>query len=342
MADNFKFSSELGLQSPADLQVPMIQQNIAPALPSSEGSGGILGFLNDLTQGLRLSSAYAQAGRGNVAPLQQLQEEENRRNLLQQLQQQSQAFQPEELRGYQSALQRGDVETAQKELLKAQNIQEFQNVLPKDIAGDTEKMKRFKTLARLESPGAALVQLRSEEAQKQAMQRLERTAKLDALSQAGMLKKDLSLGARDAYMFEKELPGAMVTSQSLPELKTNMLGIMKQYKVPEEKQVGYLKKIDKAYQEAGGAAGLLFVRDPQDPNVQKFIESYVPSVVGKSALEEYRGYSKKAKELTGQAQPQQAPAMQQPPSTPQAGKRFFSPSQQRYFVQMPDGTFRPE
>lgn len=341
MADNFNLSSEQGFAIPD--QTPVVQQLPAGPLPQEATSGpGLLDYLGSIVSAVPYFVGGFQAGQGNPAYIQSLRERERQQNLLQQLQAQAESLAPEDLRQYQNALQRGDVEGAQKAIEKAQNIQQFEQVLPKDIAGDTEKMKRFKTLARLESPGAALVQLRSEEAQKQAMQRLERTAKLDALSQAGMLKKDLSLGARDAYMFEKELPGAMVTSQSLPELKTNMLGIMKQYKVPEEKQVGYLKKIDKAYQEAGGAAGLLFVRDPQDPNVQKFIESYVPSVVGKSALEEYRSYSKKAKELTGQAQPQQVPAMQQPPSTPQAGKRFFSPSQQRYFIQMPDGTFRPE
>jgi hypothetical protein len=176
-----------------------------------------------------------------------------------------------------------------------------------------------------------------------AMQRMERTAKLDALSEAGQLKKDLSLGARDAYMFEKELPSLMVTSQTLPELKANMIAVMKQYKVPDEKQAGYLKKVDKAYQEAGGASGLLLLRDQQDPNVQKFIESYVPSVVGKSALEEYRNFSERSKQLTGKGKAQ-VPAMQQPPSTPQAqqGVRLFSPSQQRYFIKRPDGSIVPE
>jgi hypothetical protein len=135
MANEFKFDSELGLQSPADKQTPLMQQQ------SGVGGGGLADFLNQLTEGLRLSGAYYQAGQGNVAPLQMLQEQKQKQTLLNQLQ--SFAQQPE-MASFQPQIQQrlalGDVEGAAKLADQAPKLKGFtKTVMNNKLLTEEEK-----------------------------------------------------------------------------------------------------------------------------------------------------------------------------------------------------------
>lgn len=153
MADEFKFDSELGMQSPADAQIPIMQRGM---LGSGGGRGGLADLLNQLTEGLLLSGAYYQAGEGNVAPLQMLQEQQQRKNLMSQLQSMSQ----QEMEGpfgqtLQRQLQFGDLAGAQKTLVNLPRYKEAQDVLKNPKLGlSPDELESLNVFASVDPEGA--------------------------------------------------------------------------------------------------------------------------------------------------------------------------------------------
>lgn len=280
---------------------------------------GLLGFLGNLGQGLlegigKTGAAYA-ASQGQPALLQMIQEQERQQNLLNNLKQMSQ----QELEGpfgqtIQRQLQFGDVAGAQKTLANLPMYKQAQEVFKNPKLGlDPAEQESLQLFASI-SPEAAV---------KLGTQLKARKAVTEGQLQVSTKAEEQRI-AREKRQMEREkakTPGAVISSAILsgsltPENADKALpGLLRRSGInvptkPDERQI--------------------FLQDIlSDPTLQ-----LVPQQQKQGIFE--RLFSAKPNAPTAQ------PAAPTQPTAPAQGKRLYSPSAKKYFIQMPDGSIIPE
>lgn len=165
----------------------------------ADQSNPLLDFLGGLSQGVQEIAAYRQAALGNPAPVQMMQEQQQRKNLLNQLQSMSQ----QEMEGpfgqtLQRQLQFGDISGAQKTLINLPQYKQFEASLEDPSLGLSESQKKAaKTLGALD-PGSAQEYLKtalrlSGEEQKQTRVMEKTFAQRQALEEKKMQRLEAKL-----------------------------------------------------------------------------------------------------------------------------------------------------
>jgi hypothetical protein len=324
MADKFLLESELpGPQQAPEMQ-PQASSNglldVLGAIGSGLGTvGGAIGTgLLETLKALPEISAYRQAALGNAEPLKQMQEQKQQKQLRDTLQ--ATDF-GEYTPRIQNALQMGGVKEAQKVAAQIPVFKSIQSLVKGSNLTSSDKEAVLN--AGLIDPNRALDLYRSLaiiEKQQVGRQAIESAKE----------QRELRREERKVARFEQKLPGNILAS---------------------ELEIGKLKADD-----VSGILGVLQARGVKIPGTRGEQQLWVKNLLASPALKKYiptpeakkslvdgliekLGMSNTAQPQAQTAQPEAQPAAAQAPAQ---GKRLYSPSQKRYFIQRPDGTVVPE
>lgn len=241
MANGFTLDSEQLQQSPQQQQLAAQQPT-----PAQGQGGGLLGFLGNLgtglAEGLQNVGAYYQAARGNPALLQQLQAQEQQKNLLTQLQ----SISKQEMEGpfgqtLQRQLQFGDVEGAQKTLLNLPKYKQAQDIFKNPKLGlDPAEQESLGLFASVDPDTALKLGAQLKVSRATGERRMQYLTKEEELKQAREARTELRKESKTvgAIMASAILSGALTADNAEKVLP----GLLRRNNVkvptkPEERQV---------------------------------------------------------------------------------------------------------